>query len=267
MLAVTGKGVYLDHHATTPPDPEVVAAMLPYLKDQFGNPSSLTHIEGREARDAVEVARARVARIIGADPPDIVFTSCATESNNLAVKGTAWALRDRGSRLVTSAIEHKSVLESCRWLDREGFTTAEVRVDEDGRIDPDDVRAAIDERTILVCVMHANSEVGTIQPVERLGAMCREAGVRFHVDAAQSVGRIPVDVEAIGCDLLSLSGHKIYGPKGIAALYVRRRQRLVPLLSGGGQEKGRRSGTLDVAGIVGLVTACRLPQDRQEYDA
>ena len=150
---------------------------------------------------------------------------------------------------------------------REGFTTAEVRVDEDGRIDPDDVRAAIDERTILVCVMHANSEVGTIQPVERLGAMCREAGVRFHVDAAQSVGRIPVDVEAIGCDLLSLSGHKIYGPKGIAALYVRRRQRLVPLLSGGGQEKGRRSGTLDVAGIVGLGTACRLAQERLEADA
>ena len=200
---MTGKGVYLDHHATTPPDPEVVAAMLPYIGERFGNPSSLTHFEGREARDAVESARESVARLIGADPGEIVFTSCATESNNLGIKGSAWALQDRGSRLLTSAVEHKSVLESCRWMLREGFATGELHVDDAGRVDPDAVGAAIDAKTVLVSVMHANSEVGTIQPVERIGALCRARGVRFHVDAAQSVGRIPVDVEAIGCDLLS----------------------------------------------------------------
>lgn len=241
--------------------------MLPYLGERFGNPSSLTHTEGREARDAVEGARECVARLIGADPSEIVFTSCATESNNLAVKGSAWALRDLGARLVTTAVEHKSVLESCRWMAREGFTTSEIGVDGEGRVDPDSLAGALGEGTILVSVMHANSEVGTIQPVERIGALCREYGVRFHVDGAQSVGRIPVDVAAIGCDLFSLSGHKIYGPKGIGALFVRRRLRIVPLLSGGGQEKGRRSGTLNVAGIVGLGTACRLAAERLSADA
>ena len=263
---MTGKGIYLDHHATTPPDPAVVDSMLPYLGEKFGNPSSVTHAEGREAREAVEAARASVAGLIGADSTEIVFTSCATESNNLAIKGSAWALRDRGSRLVTTAVEHKSVLESCRWMAMEGLTTEEAGVDGQGRVDPEAIGAALGEGAVLLSVMHANSEVGTIQPVERLGVLCKERGVRFHVDAAQSAGRIPVDVESIGCDLLSLSGHKIYGPKGIAALYVRRRQRLVPLLSGGGQEKGRRSGTLDVAGIVGLGTACRLAGERLASD-
>jgi len=215
----------------------------------------------------VEEARAEVAALLGATPDEIVFTSCATESNNLAVKGSAWALREQGARLVTTAVEHKSVLESCRWMAMEGFATSEVAVDGEGRVDPDAVAAALGEGTVLVSVMHANSEVGTIQPVERIGTLCRERGVRFHVDAAQSVGRIHVDVAAIGCDLLSLSGHKIYGPKGIGALFVRRRLRIVPLLSGGGQEKGRRSGTLDVAGIVGLGTACRLASERLAADA
>src|SRR5262249_4422036 len=189
--------------------------MLPYLSERFGNPSSLTHAEGREARDAVEAARESVARLIGADTSEIVFTSCATESNNLAVKGSAWALRDRGARLVTTAVEHKSVLESCRWMAMEGFTTSEVAVDGEGRVDPGRIAEAVGEGTVLVSVMHANSEVGTIQPVERIAALCRERGVRFHVDGAQSVGRIPVNVATIGCDLFSLSGHKIYGPKGI----------------------------------------------------
>ena len=241
--------------------------MLPYLSERFGNPSSVTHAEGREAREAVEAARESVARLIGADLSEIVFTSCATESNNLAVKGSAWALRDRGARLVTTAVEHKSVLESCRWMAMEGFTTSEVEVDGEGRVDPERIAEAAGEGTVLVSVMHANSEVGTIQPVERIGVLCRERGARFHVDGAQSVGRIPVDVAAIGCDLFSLSGHKIYGPKGIGALFVRRRLRLVPLLSGGGQEKGRRSGTLDVAGIVGLGTAARLAAERLSADA
>ena len=259
--------VYLDHNATTPPDPAVVEAMMPYLREAFGNPSSVAHRHGREAREAVEGARAEVAHLLGADPAEIVFTSCATESNNLALKGSVWALRERGDKLLVSAIEHKSVLEPARWLAGEGFRVEWIGVDGDGRVDPLEVARAIDDRTVLVSVMHANSEVGTIEPVEAIGEICRERGVRFHVDATQTAGKLPVDVRAIACDLLSLSAHKIYGPKGVGALFVRRRQRLVPLLSGGGQERDRRSGTLNVAGIVGLGTACRLARSRMVEDA
>ena len=251
-------GAYLDHHATTPPDPEVVASMLPYLSERFGNPSSVTHVQGREARDAVEAARADVARLIGADPREIVFTSCATESNNLAIKGSAWSLREQGNRLLTTRVEHKSVLESCRWLAMEGFTTTELAVDAAGRVDPSDIARAIEEPTVLVSVMHANSEVGTIQPVEAVGAIARQKGIPFHVDATQTVGKLPATVEALGADLVAFSGHKIYGPKGVGGLYARRRRRFVALHSGGGQEKGRRSGTYNTPGIVGIGAACEL---------
>lgn len=264
---IASPDVYLDHNATTPTDPQVVTAMIPYLGELFGNPSSVAHRQGREARDAVDRARTEVAALMHVDPGELVFTSCATESNNLAIKGTAWALRDRGDRIVTSAVEHKSVLESCRWLETEGLRLAVLPVDSDGRIDPESVARAIDDRTILVSIMHASSEVGTIQPVERIGEICRAKGVRFHTDATQSFGKVPVDVEAIGCDLLSVSAHKLYGPKGAGALYVRRRQRLVALLNGGGQEKDRRSGTPNVPSIVGFGTACRLAEERIGPDA
>jgi cysteine desulfurase len=254
--------VYLDHMATSPPDPEVVEAMLPYLGEHFGNPSSITHPQGRRALDAVEAARAEVAALIGADPSEIVFTSCATEANNLAIKGSAWAHEGASRRIVTSAVEHKSVLESCRWLEGSGFEAVTVPVDGDGRVDPGSVESAIANGAALVSVMHANSEVGTIMPVAAIGEECRRRSVRFHVDATQSAGKVPVDVERIGCDLLSLSAHKIYGPKGAGALYVRRRRRLAPLLSGGGQERGLRSGTHNVAAIVGFGTACRLARQR-----
>ena len=255
-------GVYLDHNATTPTDPQVVEEMLPYLRTFFGNPSSVTHGHGRKAAAAIEEARSELAILIGSEASEIIFTSCATESNNLAIKGTAWALESRGNHIVTSAVEHKSTLEACAWLVERGFRVTSVPVDQVGRVDPEDVSSAIEDSTILVSVMHANSEVGTIQPVDAIARICKERGVRFHTDATQTVGKIPVAVDSISCDLLSMSGHKIYGPKGIGALYVRRRPRLSPLLSGGGQERGLRSGTHNVPGIVGLGAASRLARER-----
>lgn len=264
---VTSQSIYLDHNATTPLDPEVREAMRPYLDERFGNPSSITHALGTQARDALEAAREQVAKLVGAsEPSEIVFTSCATESNNLAIKGTAWALRDAGTRIVASAVEHPSVLESCRWLEAERFLLAIVPVDGEGRVDPEAVAHTIVPGTILLTVQHASGEVGSVQPIGEIGMVAKRAGVRFHVDATQAIGKLPVDVNALGCDLLSLSAHKIYGPKGVGALYVRRRQRLVPLMSGGGQEKGRRSGTPNVAGIVGLGVACRLAAERLASD-
>ncbi|HET9271425.1 MAG TPA: cysteine desulfurase family protein [Vicinamibacterales bacterium] len=251
--------IYLDHHATTPVDPAVLEAMLPYFTERYGNPSSRQHGFGQEAAAAVEEARAAVAALIGARPEDVVFTSGATESDNLAVRGAARARSEKGRHVVTTAIEHSAVLEPCRTLEREGFTVARVPVDATGVVEASQVIAALRPDTVLVSVMAANNEVGTVQPLAEIGRACQERGILFHTDAVQAVGRMPVDVEAMGADLLSLSAHKMYGPKGVGALYVRRDRRprikLQPQNEGGGQEKGLRSGTLNVPGIVGLGAA------------
>jgi cysteine desulfurase len=250
--------VYLDYQATTPVDARVLDAMLPYFREKFGNPHSTSHALGREAAEAVERARAQVAALIGADPREIVFTSGATESNNLAIKGAARFLREHCNRVVTLETEHKCVLESARRLEREGFEVAVLPVGPDGLADLDALAAAIDERTALVSVMAANNEIGVIQPLAEIGTLAHAKGALFHTDAAQGVGKLPIDVEAMHIDLLSISGHKIYGPKGIGALYVRRRPRvrLDPLFDGGGQERGHRSGTLPAPLCVALGEAC-----------
>jgi cysteine desulfurase len=254
--------IYLDHHATTPVDPRVLEAMLPFFGADFGNPSSQTHVFGWRAEAAVEDARERIARAIGAaDPREIVFTSGTTESDNLALKGVARAGRRRGDHLITVATDHPAVLDSCRALEAEGFRVTRLRVDAGGLVDPDDVARAIDERTLLVSVMAANSEIGVLQPLEAIGRLCRERGVPLHSDAAQMVGKLPLDVRALGVDLLSFCAHKLYGPKGVGALYVRRerpRVALEPLLHGGGHELGRRPGTLPVPLIVGFAKALDL---------
>ncbi len=254
-----GRRVYLDHHATTPVDPAVLAAMLPYLAERFGNPSSPQHEWGREAREAVETARGQVAALVGADPAEIVFTSGATESDNLAVRGVARAQADRGRHVVTTTIEHPAVLEPCRTLEREGFEVTRVAVGPDGLLDVASLERALRPDTVLVSVMAANNEIGTIQPVAEVAARCRARGIALHTDAVQAVGRVPLSVEDLAVDLLSISGHKMYGPKGVGALYVRRarrpRLRLQPQNEGGGQERGLRSGTLNVPGIVGLGAA------------
>jgi cysteine desulfurase len=259
---VTPRPIYLDHHATTPVDPAVVAAMLPYLTEKFGNPSSRQHLFGQEAHAAVEDARAHVARLIGAEAGDIVFTSGATESNNLAVRGAAQAVGAHGRHLVVSAIEHPAVLEPARHLEGQGFEVTVVGAGSDGIVAADDVARALRPDTLLVSVMAANNEIGTMQPVAEIGRLCRERGILFHSDAVQAIGRVPFDVEESGTDLVSISAHKMYGPKGVGALYVRRarrpRIRLQPQAEGGGQEKGLRSGTLNVPGIVGLGEAARL---------
>ena len=253
--------IYLDHNATTPLDPRVLEAMTPYLIKHYGNASSLSHSWGLEAARAVDVARQRVAKVIGAAPEEVVFTSGATESDNMAIKGAAWAAvaaGQGGRHIITTSIEHRAVLESCDFLTTQGFRVTHVPVDSSAMVDPPAVRRAITDDTILISVMHANSEVGTIQPVTEIGAIALERGIPFHVDATQTVGKLPVDVEHLHADFLAFSGHKIHGPKGIGCLYVRRRRRLVPLHSGGGQEKGRRSGTYNTPGIVGIGMACEL---------
>jgi cysteine desulfurase len=254
--------IYFDHHATTPVDPQVLSAMLPYFTEQFGNPSSRQHVFGHEAARAVAAGRAQVAALVGAQPEEIVFTSGATESDNLAIRGAARSLAPHGRHVVTTAIEHPAVLEPCRTLEREGFEVTRVEVGPDGVVDPARVAAALRADTVLVSVMAANNEIGTIQPVGEIGALCRDRSVVFHCDAVQALGRIPVDVAAWKVDLMSLSAHKMYGPKGVGALYIRRdrkpRLRLQPQAEGGGQEKGARSGTLNVPGIVGFGEAARL---------
>jgi cysteine desulfurase len=252
--------IYMDYHATTPVDPRVLDAMLPFFREEFGNAASKSHAFGWRAEEAVEAARAELAALVGAQPKDLVFTSGATESNNLAVKGAARFLKDRGRHVVTTAIEHKSVLDSAKTLEREGFEVTRLAPDAGGLVDPDDVRRAIRKDTVLVSVMHGNNEVGTIQPIAEIGKVTREAGVLFHTDAVQTVGKLPVDVEGANVDLLSISAHKMYGPKGVGALYVRRkpRVRLVADMDGGGHERGLRSGTLNVPGIVGLGKAAEL---------
>jgi cysteine desulfurase len=253
--------IYLDHHATTPVAPEVLAVMLPYFTEKFGNPSSRQHRFGQEAARAVTEARAQVAALVGAQPGDIVFTSGATESDNLAIRGAARSRASRGRHVVTTTIEHPAVLEPCRTLEREGFEVTRVDVDASGVVDPARVAAALRSDTVLVSVMAANNEIGTIQPVREIGSVCRDRSIVFHCDAVQALGRIPVDVQAWNADLVSLSAHKMYGPKGVGALYVRRdrrpRLRLQPQAEGGGQEKGVRSGTLNVPGIVGFGAAAQ----------
>jgi cysteine desulfurase len=252
--------VYLDNQATTPMDPRVLDAMLPYLSEKFGNPHSRSHAFGWEAEEAVEVARERIAAIIGADPKEVIFTSGATESNNLAIKGVGRFYKARKDHVITCVTEHKCVLESCRALEREGFTLTYLPVQGNGLIDPAELSRAFTERTALVSIMAVNNEIGVIQPLAEIGALCREHGAFFHTDAAQAVGRIALDVKEMNIDLMSLTAHKVYGPKGIGALYVRRRPRvrLVPLFDGGGQERGFRSGTLPAPLCVGFGEACRL---------
>jgi len=247
----------MDHHATTPLDPRVLEAMLPYFTLKFGNAASRSHRFGWEAEQAVEQARGQVARLIGAAPQEIVFTSGATESDNLALKGVAEAY-GRGGHIITTAIEHKAVLDTCNTLEQRGCRVTRLPVGRDGLVDPGTVCAAIGERTVLVSMMYANNEVGTLQPVKEIGRICKERGVLFHTDAVQAVGKTPVDVEADNIDLLSISAHKMYGPKGVGALYVRRRNppvRLTAQMDGGGHERGARAGTLNVPGIVGLGAA------------
>jgi cysteine desulfurase len=253
--------IYLDNNATTRTDPRVVEAMLPYFTERYGNAASLTHEFGREADEAVEQARGQVAELIGAHPRDIIFTSGATESNNLALKGVAAMYRPKGDHLITTAIEHKAVLDPVRRLGREGWQMTILPVDAHGRVSVEQIAQTLTPRTVLVSVMSANNEVGTLQPIKEIGRLCKERGVLFHTDAAQAAGKVPLDVEDMGIDLLSISAHKMYGPKGVGALYVRRREprvRLEPQMDGGGQERGLRSGTSNVPAIVGFGVACEL---------
>ncbi len=262
--------IYMDCHATTPVDPQVLDAMLPFLREHFGNAASRTHSFGWVAEEAVDRARAQVARLLGGEAREIVFTAGATESAYLGIRGAARARAEQGRHIVTSAIEHKAVLGTCRDLEREGFDLTVIGVGSDGRVAVDEVRAALREDTTLVCVMAANNEIGTLQPLSEIGALARERDLVFFVDAAQAVGKVPLDVDALNIDLLAMSAHKMYGPKGIGALYVRRRGRRVRLLPqspGGGQERGLRSGTLNVPGAVGLGAACALATEHLDTDA
>lgn len=262
--------IYMDNQATTPVDPRVLDAMLPFFREKFGNAASRSHSFGWEAEQAVQEAREQVAALIGASPKEIVFTSGATESNNLALKGTVEALRDRGNHIVTQETEHKAVLDTCKHLEQMGCRVTYLRVGSDGRLALEDLRQALDDATILVTIMFANNEVGTIQPIAEIGGLCREQGILFHTDAVQAVGKVPVDVAAMNIDLLSLSAHKIYGPKGAGALYVRRRSPRIQLaeqMNGGGHERGMRSGTLNVPGIVGLGAACEIARNEMAAES
>jgi cysteine desulfurase len=252
--------IYLDYQATTPMDPRVLEAMMPYFTYKFGNPHSRSHSYGWEAEEGVEKARGQLAKLIGGDGKEVIFTSGATESNNLAIRGVAEFYRDRKNHIVTTVTEHKCVLDTCRHLEQNGFEVTYLPVQKNGLIDLEELRAAITDKTVVVSIMAVNNEIGVIQPLEEIGKICREKKTFFHTDAAQAAGKIPLDVEAMNIDLMSISGHKIYGPKGIGALYVRRkpRVRLVPLIVGGGQERGFRSGTLPTPLCVGLGEAAEI---------
>jgi len=261
--------IYLDYQATTPMDPRVLEAMMPYFTHQFGNPHSRSHSYGWEAEEGVEKARGQVAKLIGADEKEVIFTSGATESNNLAIRGVAEFYKDRKNHIVTTVTEHKCVLDTCRHLEQSGFEVTYLPVQKNGLIDLEALKNAITDKTVVVSIMAVNNEIGVIQPLEEIGKICREKKTFFHTDAAQAAGKIPLDVEAMNIDLMSISGHKIYGPKGIGALYVRRkpRVRLVPLIVGGGQERGFRSGTLPTPLCVGLGEAAEICMKEMDGEA
>ena len=263
--------IYMDNHATTRVDPRVIEAMLPYFTEKFGNASSRSHTFGWESEAAVDLGREQVARLIHASSPrEIVFTSGATESDNLAIKGVAASYRDKGNHIITCVTEHKAVLDTCKALEQQGCQVTYLPVDRNGMVSMNRLREVITDRTILISIMAANNEIGTIEPVKQIGQFAHEKGVLFHTDATQAVGKIPLDVEEMGIDLLSLTAHKMYGPKGIGALYVRAakpRLRLRPMIDGGGHERGMRSGTLNVPGIVGLGKACEIAQKEMAAEA
>ncbi len=257
MENIPCKPIYLDYNATTPHDPEVISAMRPYLEEHFGNPSS-SHIYGRITEEAIENARRQSASLLNCMPEEIVFTSGGTESNNHAIKGVAFASSGRGNHIITSRIEHPAVTEVCRFLETAGFHVTYIPVDSSGMIEPADIKKAITDKTILITIMHANNEVGTIQPIEEISIIARKKGIILHTDAAQSVGKIPAHVEILGVDLLSIAGHKLYAPKGVGALYIRKGVNLSKFMHGAGQERGVRAGTENVLEIVGLGKACEI---------
>ncbi len=262
--------IYMDNHATTPLDPRVLEAMMPYLTGVFGNAASRNHSFGWEAEQAVETAREQIAKLIGATAKEIIFTSGATESNNLAIKGIAEMYRERGNHIITEVTEHKAVLDTCKKLEKQGFRVTYLPVKGDGLVDLEELERAMDDQTILVSIMYANNEIGVVQPIREIGALCKSKGVLFHTDAVQAVGKIPVNVMQDNIDVLSLSGHKVYGPKGVGALYVRRRNPRVQISeqqNGGGHERGMRSGTLNVPGIVGLGKACEIAGEEMATEA
>jgi cysteine desulfurase len=259
------KRIYMDHSATTPLDPQVLQAMLPFFVEKFGNASSL-HSFGLEAKEALEDSRERVAKLLGADPEEIVFTSGGTESDNLALKGTARRNRELGRHIITTQMEHPAILETCRKLEKEGYEVTYLPVTSEGLVEPAALEASIRPDTILISVMHANNEVGTVQPIEEIGCIAAEKGIYLHSDAVQSVGKIPTNVNALGVDLLSLSAHKLYGPKGVGALYIRRGTKIESIVQGGGHERGLRSGTENIPGIVGLGRAAERCRERMDAD-
>lgn len=260
------KRIYLDYAATTPAHPEVMKAMLPYFTESFGNPSSI-HSYGQEAKDAIERARSKVAALIGAKSEEIVFAGSGTEADNFAVKGVALSRQAKGNHIITSSIEHHAVLETCKFMEKQGFSVTYLPVDGYGMVDPNDVKKAITKKTILVSIMHANNECGTIEPVAQIGNIAREAEIYFHTDAVQTVGHIPLDVNKLNVDLLSISAHKLYGPKGVGAFYIRKGTRISPFMHGGNQERGRRASTENVPGIVGFGKAAEIAQQEMLEEA
>src|SRR6201998_2895468 len=262
--------IYMDNHATTPMDPRVLEAMLPYFMEKFGNAASRNHPFGWTAEEAVENAREQISKLVGATTKEIIFTSGATESDNLAIKGVAEMYREKGNHIITAVTEHKAVLDTCKRLEKYGYRVTYLPVQKDGLVDLDDLKRAMDDKTILVTIMYANNEIGVLQPVAEIGKLCHERGVIFHTDATQAIGKVPVDVVKQNIDLASISGHKMSGPKGVGALYVRRknpRVQVSAIIDGGGHERGMRSGTLNVPGIVGLGKACAIAQEEMPQES
>lgn len=258
--------IYLDYAATTPTDPEVVKVMSPYFTDNFGNPSSI-HSFGQEGKAAIEKAREKIASFLGAKPEEIIFTSGGTESNNFAIKGIAYANQKKGDHIITSSIEHHCVIEPCKYLEKIGFKLTYLAVDKDGLVNPEDVKDAITDKTILISVMHANNEIGTIEPIVEIGRIAKEKGIYFHTDAVQTFGHLPINVDELNVDLLSVSAHKLYGPKGVGALYVRKGTRMVSFMHGGDQERRRRASTENVPGIVGFGKAVEVAKEKMDEEA